>query len=86
MNNYIALELTEFQKKTNGYLTMFNYRLANYCVKAEPTAMLPITVVLAGKEYNFLMITPSMSIPRTRTTYRPSSTVSSTCIQSLRWK
>ena len=53
MNNYIALELTEFQKKANGYLTMFNYRLANYCVKAEPTAMLPITVVLAGKEYNF---------------------------------
>ena len=53
MNNYIALELTEFQKKMNGYLSMFNYRLANYCVKADPTAMLPVTVVLAGTEYNF---------------------------------
>jgi hypothetical protein len=53
MNNYIAIELSEFQKKMNGYLSMFNYRLANYCVKAEPTAMLPVTVLLAGSEYNF---------------------------------
>ena len=53
MNNFIAIELTEFQKKVNGYLMMFNYQLTNYCVKAEPTAMLPVTVVLSGTEYNF---------------------------------
>ena len=53
MNNYIAIELSEFQKKMNGYLMMFNYRLTNYCVKAEPTAMLPVTVELTGKAYNF---------------------------------
>jgi ribosome recycling factor len=53
MNNYIAIELSEFQKKMNGYLMMFNYRLTNYCVKAEPTAMLTVTVMLTGKEFNF---------------------------------
>lgn len=53
MNNYIALEISEFSKKMNGYLMMFNYRLANYCVKAEPTAMLPVSVVLGNTEYNF---------------------------------
>lgn len=53
MNNYISIEITEFDKKMGGYLMLFNYRLCNYCVKAEPTAMLPVTVQLGGKEYNF---------------------------------
>lgn len=53
MNNYIAFEITEFQKKMSGYLTLLNYRMTNYCVKAEPTAMLPVTVVVGNTEYNF---------------------------------
>ena len=53
MNNYIAIEITEFDKKLSGYLMLFNYRLCNYCVKAEPTAMLPVSVMLGGRDYNF---------------------------------
>ena len=53
MNNYIAVEISEFDKKMNGYLMLFNYRLCNHCVKAEPTAMLPVSVILGGRDYNF---------------------------------
>ena len=52
MNNYIAFEITEFKKKLNGYNMLFNYRMTNHCVKAEPTALMPVTVVLADAEYN----------------------------------
>lgn len=52
MNNYIALEINEFQKKLNGYNMLFNYRMTNLCVKAEPTALMPVTVLVAGTEYN----------------------------------
>ena len=53
MNNYIAIELTEFNKKMNGYMMLLNYRLCNHCVKAEPSAMLPVSVMLGGRDYNF---------------------------------
>lgn len=53
MNNYIAIELTEFNKKMSGYMMLLNYRLCNHCVKSEPTAMLPVSVVLGGRDYNF---------------------------------
>ena len=52
MNNYIALEINEFQKKLNGYNMLFNYRMSNLCVKVEPTALMPVTVILANAEYN----------------------------------
>ena len=52
MTNYIALEINEFQKKLNGYNMLFNYRMTNLCVKAEPTALMPVTVLVAGTEYN----------------------------------
>ena len=52
MNNYIAFEITEFQKKLNGYNMLFNYRMSNLCVKVEPTALMPVTVILANAEYN----------------------------------
>lgn len=52
MNNYIALEVTQFEKKLNAYIMMFNYRMANYCVKAETSAMVPVTVELANTGYN----------------------------------
>ncbi len=53
MNNYIAIELTEFDKKMGGYMMLFNYRLCNHCVKAEPTAMLPVSVILGDRDYDF---------------------------------
>ena len=31
---------------------LFNYRMSNLCVKAEPTALMPVTVFVAGTEYN----------------------------------
>ena len=31
---------------------LFNYRLMNLCVKAEPAALMPVTVVLSGKDFN----------------------------------
>ena len=52
MNNYIAFEISEFQKKLNGYNMLFNYRRSNLCVKVEPTALMPVTVILANAEYN----------------------------------
>ena len=52
MNNYITFELTDFAKKVKGYSMLFNYRMTNLCVKAEPTALMPVTVLVAGTEYN----------------------------------
>jgi hypothetical protein len=52
MNNYIAFEINDFQKKLNGYNMLFNYRMTNLCVKVEPTALMPVTVILANAEYN----------------------------------
>jgi ribosome recycling factor len=52
MNNYIAFEITDFQKKLNGYNMLFNYRMTNLCVKAEATALMPVTVRVANTEYN----------------------------------
>ena len=52
MNNYIAFEINDFQKKLNGYNMLFNYRMSNLCVKVEPTALMPVTVILANAEYN----------------------------------
>ena len=43
MNVYVRQEVQDFQDKMNGYLTLFNYRMMNFCVKAEPVALLPVT-------------------------------------------
>ena len=52
MNNYITFELTDLAKKLKGYVMLFNYRLSNLCVKAEPTALMPVSVFVADTEYN----------------------------------
>ncbi len=52
MNNYILLEIDNLEKKLNGYNMLFNYRMTNMCVKAEPIAMLPVTVNVANTMYN----------------------------------
>lgn len=52
MNNYISFETIDFAKKLKGYNMLFNYRMSNLCVKAEPTSLMPVTVFVAGTEYN----------------------------------
>ena len=52
MNNYITFELSDLANKMKGYNMLFNYRMTNLCVKAEPTALMPVTVLVADSEYN----------------------------------
>ena len=52
MNVYVRQEVQDFQDKMNGYLTLFNYRMMNFCVKADPVALLPVTVSFYDSEYN----------------------------------
>lgn len=52
MNNFITFELTDVVKKLKGYNMLFNYRMSNFCVKAEPTALMPVTVAVGDMEYN----------------------------------
>ena len=50
MNNYINAQLQEFAQKINGYNMLFNYRMMNLCVKAEPAALVPVIVTIGGKQ------------------------------------
>jgi ribosome recycling factor len=50
MNNYINARLQEFAEKINGYSMLFNYRMMNLCVKAEPAALVPVIVTIGGKQ------------------------------------
>lgn len=52
MNNFITFELTDVANKMKGYNMLFNYRMSNFCVKAEPTALMPVTVTLGDQECN----------------------------------
>ena len=52
MNNFITFELTDLSKKMKGYNMLFNYRMSNFCVKAEPTALMPVPVTLGDQECN----------------------------------
>lgn len=42
--------LSEAQKKMSGYAALCNYRLSNLCVKAEPVALLSISVKVEGQD------------------------------------
>jgi hypothetical protein len=52
MNNYINAQLQEFAQKINGYNMLFNYRMMNLCVKAEPAALVPVIVTVEGKQFD----------------------------------
>jgi len=52
MNTYITIELQDFEQRLAGYNMLFNYRMANFCVKADPLALLAITVVTSNIECN----------------------------------
>lgn len=52
MNTYFTIELQDFEQRLAGYNMLFNYRMANFCVKADPLALLSVTVETAGIECN----------------------------------
>lgn len=52
MNSYYYAQLKDFTEKARGYNMMFNYRMMNLCVKAEPSALVPVIVTVGGKDYN----------------------------------
>ena len=52
MNTYINIQLQDFSQRIRGYNMLFNYRLMNLCVKAEPASLMPVTVEVMGREYN----------------------------------
>ena len=52
MNTYINIQLQDFSQQVRGYNMLYNYRLMNLCVKAEPAALVPVTVEVMGAEYN----------------------------------
>ena len=52
MNSYYYAQLKDFTEKARGYNMMFNYRMMNLCVKAEPGALAPVIVTVGGKDYN----------------------------------
>ena len=52
MNSYYYTQLKDFTEKARGYNMMFNYRMMNLCVKAEPGALVPVIVTVGGKDYN----------------------------------
>lgn len=52
MNSYFYAQLKEFTEKSRGYNMMFNYRMMNLCVKAEPGALIPVAVNVGGNSYN----------------------------------
>lgn len=52
MRKNISLLLGELESKASGYVALLNFRFFNLCVKAEPAALLPITIKMLGKEYD----------------------------------
>ena len=52
MNVFLSQEVRNFHDKMNGYLMLFNYRMMNFCVKAEPVALLSVTVKNYNAEYD----------------------------------
>ena len=52
MNALINIQVEDFSQKVRGYNMLFNYRLMNLCVKAEPAALIPVTVEFGNSEYN----------------------------------
>lgn len=52
MKSYYYAQLKEFTEKARGYNMLFNYRMMNLCVKAEPGALVPVVVTVGGKDYD----------------------------------
>ena len=50
MRKRVLSLLDEAQKKMSGYAALCNYRLSNLCVKAEPVALLCVSVTVGGED------------------------------------
>jgi ribosome recycling factor len=50
MNNFVISEVNDFEKKLSGYTYLLNFRYMNLCVKANPVALLPVSVLVADEE------------------------------------
>ena len=50
MRTSVLSLLDDAQKKMSGYAALYNYRLHNLSIKAEPEALLGVTVILEGEE------------------------------------
>lgn len=52
MNNFTISEIKEIEKKFGGYQYLLTFRYANLCVKADPMALLPVTVTIGSSKLN----------------------------------
>ena len=50
MNTLVSTVLDNLEKQLAGYQYLLTYRYHNLCVKAEPTALLPVTININGEE------------------------------------
>lgn len=51
MRNKISSILGELESKVSGYVALLNFRYLNLCVKAEPAALLPITITIDKRKF-----------------------------------
>lgn len=52
MNLFISSQIESVEKKMAGYHALLSYRYANLCVKADPVALLPVTLSMGASEQN----------------------------------
>jgi hypothetical protein len=45
MKRSVAIEIEQLKTKFTGYTSLFNYRLLNLCIEAEPVALLPVRIM-----------------------------------------
>ena len=50
MKRALSNQYDQLYEKLKGYVAMMNFRLINLCVKADPVALIPVTVNVEGTE------------------------------------
>lgn len=50
MKRSLVTQLEMLKGQLNGYVGFLNYKYANLCIKAEPMALIPVTVDIEGEE------------------------------------
>ena len=63
MRTSIENLLDDAQKKMSGYAALFNYRMMNLSVKANPEALLPVEVQLGGEILNIEKVAKARNAP-----------------------
>jgi len=62
MNSFVESEINNMEKRMAGYQYLLNYRYQNLCVKAEPSAFLPVTVNATGTDQNIEDVADVMNL------------------------